>query len=373
MSPKSPLSPAQAIDITIIGCGLIGGSMLRTIRRLQKQAEPTDTTKSKTNPLAIRTVRVFDPNQQTQAQISALDLADAVCPSLAHAAKHIPEQDTIHVIVIATVATKVVDTMLACLPLIATKAIITDVNSTKSTVVSAVVPALPPGVVFVPAHPVAGTESSGFDASLDNLFDNRPAILTPVAGTPKQAVHIIEHLWQHIGAWTTHMTPEHHDRVLAVTSHVPHLVAYAIVGTACELARSIDDEDDANRGNATPDQISRREITEYAAGGFRDFTRIAASDPEMWQAVFLQNREAMLDVLGRLSEDIHHLQRAIRHHDKQTLLNWLTRAREVRRGVIEAGQAGEFYPRHRPSHAPDHDPGDDMIHDKESNRTPTRG
>jgi cyclohexadieny/prephenate dehydrogenase len=200
-------------------------------------------------------------------------------------------------------------------------AIISDVGSVKASVVAAMRPHVPKGVHFVPAHPVAGTEYSGPDAGFAALFDNRWCILTPPDGTDPAAVEKLTAFWRRLGANVETMSPEHHDLVLAITSHVPHLIAYNIVGTAADL-----------------ETVTESEVMKFSAGGFRDFTRIAASDPTMWRDVFLNNREAVLEMLGRFTEDLTALQRAIRWGDGDALFNLFTRTREIRRGIIAAGQ-----------------------------------
>ncbi|MEO1089964.1 MAG: prephenate/arogenate dehydrogenase family protein [Pseudomonadota bacterium] len=205
---------------------------------------------------------------------------------------------------------------------LAAGAIVTDVGSVKAEVIAQVAPHLPEPARFVPGHPVAGTEHSGPDAAFPSLFEQRRCILTPVADTDPDAVATVRSMWETVGAAVDVMTPEHHDRVLAVTSHLPHLIAYTIVGTVADL------EDQA-----------RAEVFKYAAGGFTDFTRIAASDPVMWRDVFLNNKPAVLEMLGRFTEDLIALQRAIRWDEAATLEDLFTRTRAIRRGVVEAGQA----------------------------------
>ena len=201
-------------------------------------------------------------------------------------------------------------------------AIVTDVSSIKAQIVRDVVPHLPTPSLFVPGHPVAGTEHSGPDAAFATLFERRRCILTPIEDTDPVAVERIRAMWELAGSTVDVMTPEHHDRVLAITSHLPHLIAYTIVGTVADL------EDEA-----------RTEVFKYAAGGFTDFTRIAASDPTMWRDVLLGNREAVLEMLGRFTEDMVALQRAIRWGDGKALFELFERTRAIRRGVIQAGQA----------------------------------
>lgn len=200
-------------------------------------------------------------------------------------------------------------------------AIVTDVGSVKTAVVRDVGPHIPEGVHFIPAHPIAGTEQSGPEAGFAELFDNRWCILTPPPGTDPAAVEKLKLFWQRCGSNVDVMDPKHHDLVLAITSHVPHLIAYNIVGTADDL-----------------EAVTQSEVIKYSAGGFRDFTRIAASDPTMWRDVFLNNRDAVLEVLGRFSEDLSALQRAIRWGDGDALFNLFTRTRAIRRSIVDAGQ-----------------------------------
>lgn len=200
-------------------------------------------------------------------------------------------------------------------------AIVSDVGSVKTRLIADVAPHIPAGVHFVPAHPLAGTEHSGPESGFAELFDNRWCILTPLAGTDPAAVESVQAFWEGLGARVDRMDPEHHDLVLAVTSHVPHAIAYTMVGVADHLRRVTDSE-----------------VVKFSAAGFRDFTRIAASDPTMWRDVFLNNREATLDILGRFTEELFLLQRAIRVGDGDYLHDYFTHTREIRRGIIEAGQ-----------------------------------
>jgi cyclohexadieny/prephenate dehydrogenase len=200
-------------------------------------------------------------------------------------------------------------------------AILTDVGSVKAAVVRDIAPHVPKGVHFVPGHPIAGTEQSGPEAGFAELFEGRWTILTPEPGTDKAAVDKLKGFWHALGSKVEIMAPEHHDMVLAITSHLPHLIAYNIVNTAAHLER-----------------VTDKEVIKFSAGDFRDFTRIAASDPTMWRDVFLNNKEAVLEMLGRFSEDLAELQRAIRFGDGETLFRLFTQARAIRRGIIEAGQ-----------------------------------
>ncbi|WP_333794717.1 prephenate/arogenate dehydrogenase family protein [Hyphomicrobium sp.] len=200
-------------------------------------------------------------------------------------------------------------------------AILTDVGSVKTAIVNDVAPHVPEGVHFVPGHPIAGTEQSGPEAGFAELFDGRWCILTPTPNTDGKAVEKLTAFWEALGSKVEIMTPEHHDLVLAITSHVPHLIAYNIVNTAANLERVTDSE-----------------VIKFSAGGFRDFTRIAASDPTMWRDVFLNNKDAVLDMLGRFTEDLTALQRAIRFGEGDTLFDMFSNARAIRRGIVQAGQ-----------------------------------
>lgn len=219
---------------------------------------------------------------------------------------------------------------------LASGTIVTDVGSVKGAVIDAMAPHMPEGVHLVPGHPVAGTEHSGPEAGFAELFRNRFAILTPPPGTNEDAVARLVAFWRALGSDVEIMDAEHHDRVLAITSHLPHLIAYTIVETASEL------ETELEAKSRDDDVVTTREVIKYSAGGFRDFTRIAASDPTMWRDVFLLNKGAVLEMLGRFTEDLTALQRAIRHDDGDALFELFTRTRAIRRGVIEAGQAGRF-------------------------------
>ncbi|MCZ6721796.1 MAG: prephenate/arogenate dehydrogenase family protein [Proteobacteria bacterium] len=205
---------------------------------------------------------------------------------------------------------------------LAAAAIVTDVGSVKKAVIRDVAPHIPEGVHFVPGHPVAGTEHSGPEAGFAELFEGRWCILTPPPGTDEDAVKRLSAFWRAAGSTVEIMEAEHHDLVLAITSHLPHLIAYNIVGTAADL-----------------EEVTRQEVFKYAAGGFRDFTRIAASDPVMWRDIFMNNREAVLEMLGRFIEDLTALQRTIRWDDAEALEALFRRTREIRRGVVEARQA----------------------------------
>ncbi|WP_419807798.1 prephenate/arogenate dehydrogenase family protein [Sphingomonas sp.] len=284
--------------VTIVGLGLIGSSVARAIRA--------------TMPTVCITGHDADADVREAAR--RLDLADDVTDTPGAA---VIDADLVIFCVpvgaIGAAAAAVRDDLPA-------DAIVSDVGSCKAEVARALADALP-GVAIVPAHPVAGTEQSGPAAGFATLFHRRWCILTPVEGTPEVAVERVAAFWRRLGADVETMTPDHHDRVLAVTSHLPHLIAYTIVGTASDL-----------------EQVTESEVIKYSAGGFRDFTRIAASDPTMWRDVFLTNRTAVLEMLQRFSEDLTALQRAIRVGDGEQLFEHFTRTRAVRRSIVEQGQ-----------------------------------
>jgi cyclohexadieny/prephenate dehydrogenase len=234
----------------------------------------------------------------------------------------------------ATEAVREADLVILCVPVgavdavmreigaaLKSGAVVSDVGSVKGSVVRDGAPHVPAGVHFIPAHPIAGTENSGPEAGFASLFERRWCVLTPVAGTDPEAIAALRRFWEGLGSNVEVMTPEHHDLVLGITSHVPHLIAYTIVNTAAHLERVTDSE-----------------VITFSAGGFRDFTRIAGSDPTMWRDVFLNNKEAVLEMLGRFTEDLIHVQRAIRFGDGETLFKLFSDAREIRRGVVKAGQ-----------------------------------
>ena len=290
-----PLFPTVAI----IGVGLIGSSIAHACAR---------------SGAAARLV-IHDRDSGVLARAEALGLGQVYAGSVAEAVR---EADL--VILCAPVGANA-EIAEAMAPALKAGAIVSDVGSVKTAVVAEVGPRLPAGVHFVPAHPVAGTEHSGPDAGFATLFRNRWCILTPPPGTDQQAVEKVRAFWAAFGANVETMTPEHHDLVLAITSHVPHLIAYNIVGTAADL-----------------EEVTRSEVIKFSAGGFRDFTRIAASDPTMWRDVFLFNKEAVLEMLGRFNEDLTALQRMIRRGDGQGLFDLFTRTRAIRRGIVEQGQ-----------------------------------
>ena len=285
--------------LALIGVGLIGSSIARAAR-LQN---------------AVGSIVATARSPETRRRVAELGLADQVVETNAAAV----EGADLVVVCIPVGACGAVAQEIG--PHLSPGAIVSDVGSVKSGVVRDMHPHLPSHVQFVPAHPVAGTEYSGPDAGFAELFVNRWCILTPPENTDAQATEKLAAFWRLLGANVETMTPEHHDLVLAVTSHLPHLIAYTIVGTADELQN-----------------VTRSEVLKFSAGGFRDFTRIAASDPTMWRDVFLANKDAVLEVLGRFNEDISALTRAIRNGDGATLFDQFTRTRAIRKGIVQIGQ-----------------------------------
>jgi cyclohexadieny/prephenate dehydrogenase len=285
--------------LAIIGIGLIGSSIAHAANELN---------------LAGRIV-LSDRDEAVRARALELGLGHEIAETAAGAAR---DADLVILCVPVGACGAVAAEIAAVLK---PGAIVSDVGSVKSAVVEAVAPHLPEGVHFVPAHPVAGTENSGPDAGFSSLFLNRWCILTPPEGADEAAIARTRHFWEGMGALVEVMSAQHHDLVLAVTSHLPHLIAYNIVGTAEDL-----------------EAVTQSEVIKFSAGGFRDFTRIAASDPTMWRDVFLHNKEAVLEMLGRFSEDLSVLTRAIRFGDGETLHKHFTRTRAIRRGIIALGQ-----------------------------------
>ncbi|WP_298335268.1 prephenate/arogenate dehydrogenase family protein [uncultured Erythrobacter sp.] len=284
--------------VAIIGLGLLGGSVgLAIEEQLPKIA-----------------TRGYDRDEQVRIRAAARGLVGEVCGNAQDA---LADADLV-ILCVPVGAMEATANELA--PHLKRGAIISDVGSSKESVAKALAKALP-GHIVIPAHPVAGTEQSGPEAGFASLFVNRWCILTPPEGVDQAAVEALSDFWTKLGAMVEIMDAEHHDLVLAVTSHIPHLIAYTIVGTASDL-----------------EEVTRSEVIKYSAGGFRDFTRIAASDPVMWRDVFLNNKGAVLEVLGRFTEDLTALQRAIRSGDGDTLHNLFSRTRAIRRQVIEEGQ-----------------------------------
>jgi len=285
--------------LALIGVGLIGSSIARAARSAG----------------VVRSIAATARSGATRRRVAELGIVDQVAETNAAAVEG-------------------ADLVIVCVPVgqcgavaaefgphLKAGATVSDVGSVKGSVVRDMGPHLPAGVHFVPAHPVAGTEHSGPDAGFAALFVNRWCILTPPDSADPAAVERLAAFWRALGANVDTMAAEHHDLVLAITSHVPHLIAYSIVGTADDLQA-----------------VTRSEVMKFSAGGFRDFTRIAASDPTMWRDVFLHNREAVLEMLGRFNEDVAALARAIRWGDGDALFNLFTRTRAIRRGIVEIGQ-----------------------------------
>ena len=286
--------------VALIGVGLIGSSLARVIKRDSLASE----------------VVACARTQATCDRALELEIVDHATTDPATAAAGAD------LVMICTPLGVYAEVVAALAPELKPGAILSEVGSVKYTVIRDLAPLVPDGVHFVPGHPVAGTERSGPDAGFAELFQDRWCILTPPEGVDPGAVERVAELWRRAGMMIEIMDPEHHDQVLAITSHVPHLIAYTIVGTATDLEEQM-----------------KSEVVKFAAGGFRDFTRIAASDPVMWRDIFLNNREAVLEMLDRFTEDLTALQRAIRGGEGEVLQDLFTRTRELRRGVIEAKQA----------------------------------
>jgi len=295
----APLAEPIFEELAIIGVGLIGSSIARAARHRR----------------AARRIVLADSSISVLERAKALGLGDLVTDDLARA---VATADC--VILCAPVgANEALARAIA--PALKQGAIVSDVGSVKGAVIAALTPALPSHARLVPAHPVAGTEYSGPDAGFASLFVNRWCILTPPEGTDDEAVEKLQMFWQTLGSHVEIMSAAHHDLVLAITSHVPHLIAYNIVGTAADL-----------------EEVTRSEVIKFSAGGFRDFTRIASSDPTMWRDVFLHNKEAVLEMLGRFNEDLTALQRMIRREDGDGLFALFTRTRAIRLGIVAQGQ-----------------------------------
>ncbi|MEL6295546.1 MAG: prephenate/arogenate dehydrogenase family protein [Pseudomonadota bacterium] len=285
--------------VALIGLGLIASSMFWAMKRAGVAGE----------------VSGYARSQATRDTARRIGLCDRVCNNVADAVTG-------------------ADLVVLCVPVGAMGAVaaemkehlspgatVSDVGSVKRDVIQSVGPHIPDGVHFIPAHPVAGTEHSGPESGFAELFDNRWCLIVPVAGTDPEATARLRRFWESLGSFVEEMDQDHHDLVLAVTSHAPHLIAYTMVGVADDLRRVTDSE-----------------VIKYSAAGFRDFTRIAASDPTMWRDVFLTNKDATLEILGRFTEELFALQRAIRTGDGDHLFDYFTRTRDIRRGIIEAGQ-----------------------------------
>ena len=298
--------------VALIGLGLIGSSLGHVMKREGLAGHVAGSARSAETCATALEIGFVDS--------ASVDPANAVTDA--------------DLIVICTPVGVIADVAAAIAPTLKPGAIVTDVGSVKMAVIRDVGPLLPEGVHLVPGHPVAGTEHSGPESGFPELFEDRYCILTPPPGADKRAVAAVSELWRRVGSNVELMDPKHHDRVLAITSHLPHLIAYSIVGTASDLEEYISRE-----AAASKEEILTSEVIKYSAGGFRDFTRIAASDPVMWRDIFLNNREAVLEILGRFTEDLTALQRAIRRGDGDALHDAFTRTRKIRRGVIDAKQA----------------------------------
>lgn len=285
--------------LAIIGFGLIGSSVARAARKSG----------------AVRRIVACDGSAAARRAIKRLRLADAVVADPAQAAA---DAD---IVMICTPMSAYARVARRIGPKMKAGAILTDSGSVKRAAIVHLAPHVRKGVHLVPAHPIAGTENSGPESGFAELFTGRWCIVTPLPRTPKAASAKVEALWKRLGSRVTRMTPQHHDRVLAIVSHVPHLIAYTIVNTASDLESTL-----------------RAEVIRYSASGFRDFTRVAASHPVMWRDIFLANKDAVLEMLGRLYEDIALMQKAIRHDEGATLERLFTKARRIRRGVVAAKQ-----------------------------------
>jgi cyclohexadieny/prephenate dehydrogenase len=285
--------------ITLIGIGLIGSSIARDIKELGLAGEVVISTRS----------------ESTLKRAEELGLGDRYVSSAAEAVK---DADLI-VVSVPVGSSGAVAEQIA--PHLKAGAILTDVGSTKASVIAQMAPHVPEGVHFIPGHPLAGTEKSGPDAGFPGLFRGRWCIFTPLPDTDADALGRLRDFWIALGSKIDEMDPQHHDKVLAIVSHLPHIIAYNIVGTADDL-----------------ETVTESEVIKYSASGFRDFTRLAASDPTMWRDVCLHNKDAILEMLARFSEDLASLQRAIRWGEGDKLFELFSRTRTIRRSIVEAGQ-----------------------------------
>lgn len=288
--------------LTVIGCGLIGSSVMRAARESG----------------AAAWIVGADPSPEVRERLVALGIADEVTGDMAAA---VAGSD---LVLFGAPVLAIGEAMAKAAPGLAPGAVVTDVGSVKGSVARDLAALAPENVFIIPGHPIAGTERSGPDAGFAELFQNRWTILTPQKREDApylEAVARLTRFWTALGANVETMDENHHDLVLAVTSHLPHLIAYNIVGTAADM-----------------ETVTAAEVMKYSAGGFRDFTRIAASDPTMWRDIFLANKDAVLEILGRFTEDLQALSRAIRWSEGDKLHDLFTRTRAIRRGIIEAGQ-----------------------------------
>lgn len=285
--------------ITLIGIGLIGSSIARDIKALGLAGEVVISTRSETTLKRAEELGLGD--RYTTSAAEAVEGADLVIVS-------VPVGSS------GAVAEQIAGALKP-------GAILTDVGSTKASVIAQMAPHVPEGVHFIPGHPLAGTEKSGPDAGFAGLFKGRWCIFTPLPDTDAQALAKLRDFWLALGSKIDEMDPQHHDKVLAIVSHLPHIIAYNIVGTADDL-----------------ETVTESEVIKYSASGFRDFTRLAASDPTMWRDVCLHNKDAILEMLARFSEDLAYLQRAIRWGEGDKLFELFARTRTIRRSIVEAGQ-----------------------------------
>jgi cyclohexadieny/prephenate dehydrogenase len=285
--------------VALIGIGLIGSSLSHAMRRAELSGR----------------IAACARTEATRAVAKRLGLADEVYERAGEAVRGAD------LIVLCTPVGTFGELAAEIAPHLKKGAILTDAGSVKTAVARDIGPHVPEGVHFIPGHPIAGTEYSGPEAGFAELFDSRWCILTPLPGSDEKAIAKLKVFWEACGSQVEIMTPDHHDLVLAVTSHIPHLIAYNIVGTVSDLER-----------------VTEKEVIKFSASGFRDFTRIAASDPTMWRDIFMNNKEAVLEILGRFTEDLAALQRAIRWGDGDALFDLFTKTRAIRRGIIDAGQ-----------------------------------
>ncbi|XWN30409.1 MAG: prephenate/arogenate dehydrogenase family protein [Devosia sp.] len=293
------LEPFRFERVAIVGIGLIGSSIARALRAEGFAGH----------------IAIADKDEAVLSEARTLNLGDSYHGDVAGAAA---DSD---LIILATPVGALASLGRAMVPALKPHAIVTDVGSVKGAVIDALVNVLPAAVRLVPGHPIAGTEQSGPSSGFATLFQGRWCILTPPPGTDQGAVDLVADMWRGFGSFIELMDPHRHDLVLAITSHLPHLIAYNIVRTADDM-----------------ENVAEQEVIKFSASGFRDFTRLAASDPTMWRDVFLNNREAVLETLGRFSEDLAALQRAIRWGEGDTLYNLFERTRAIRMGIVEAGQ-----------------------------------
>jgi cyclohexadieny/prephenate dehydrogenase len=290
---------AEFERIAVLGIGLIGSSICHAVKKYGGAKDVVGHAKSaETRRIALELDLVSKVFEEPADAVKGADLIILCAP-----------------IGVCGTITRAIG------PFVEPGAIVTDVSSVKAAIVRDCAPHIPKHAHFIPGHPIAGTEQSGPRSGFADLFQNRWFVLTPVAGSDEAMVAKLEDFWQRLGSKVDRMSVDHHDLVLAMTSHLPHLIAYNSVATAADL-----------------EEVTQSEVIKFSAGGFRDLTRIAASDPTMWRDVFLNNREAVLEMLGRFMEELSVLQRAIRWGDGETLFNLFTRAREVRKGIIAAGQ-----------------------------------